>query len=135
VQGFTQMEGIDFDETFTPVAKFTSLCTILALAAKYNLEVHQLDIKSAYLNEDLKEEIYMAPPPGFDTPEGMVLKLNTRSTIVITVEKQVSSGRITTQGSDSVLTTYTHEEQELKNEQLEPVIPQYPGSPQDDAIA
>jgi hypothetical protein len=47
---------------FAPVAKFASLHTILALAAEYNLEVHQLDVKSAYLNRDLKEEIYMAPP-------------------------------------------------------------------------
>jgi Reverse transcriptase (RNA-dependent DNA polymerase) len=74
-QGFTQIEGIDFDETFAPVAKFASLRTVLALAAKFDLEVHQLDVKSAYLNGDLKEEIFMAPPPGFDTPDGMVLRL------------------------------------------------------------
>jgi hypothetical protein len=74
-QGFTQIEGIDFDETFAPVAKFASLRTVLALAAEHDLEVHQLDVKSAYLNGDLKEEIFMAPPPGFDIPEGMVLKL------------------------------------------------------------
>jgi Reverse transcriptase (RNA-dependent DNA polymerase) len=60
---------------FAPVVKFASLRTVLALAAEYDLEVHQLDVKSAYLNGDLKEEIYMAPPPGFDTPEGIVLKL------------------------------------------------------------
>ena len=71
-QGFTQIEGVDYDETFTPVAKHTSLCVILALTAEHNLEVHQMDVKSAYLNGKLKEEIYMEPPSGFDTPEGMV---------------------------------------------------------------
>jgi hypothetical protein len=75
-QGYTQVEGIDYDETFAPVAKLSSLRAILALAAELNLEVHQMDVKSAYLNGELEEEIYMEPPPGFDVPEGMVLKLN-----------------------------------------------------------
>jgi hypothetical protein len=70
-----QVEGINFDQTFAPVAKFSSLRTIFALAAKHNLEVHQMDIKAAYLNADLDEEIYMEAPPGFDIPEGHVLRL------------------------------------------------------------
>jgi reverse transcriptase-like protein len=74
-QGFTQIKNIDYDETFAPVAKFTSLCTILTIAAEEDLEVHQMDVKSAYLNGVLKEEIFMEPPPGFDVPEGMVLCL------------------------------------------------------------
>jgi len=74
-QGFTQIEGIDYDKTFMPVAKLASLCIILVLANEYNLEVHQMDIKSAYLNGKLQEEIFMAPPPGFDVPDGMVLRL------------------------------------------------------------
>jgi hypothetical protein len=74
-QGFIQVKGIDFDQTFAPVAKFSSLCTIFALAAKHNLEVHQTDVKAAYLNADLNEEIYMEAPPGFDIPEGHVLRL------------------------------------------------------------
>jgi hypothetical protein len=74
-QGFTQIEGINYDETFAPVTKLASLRTILAIAAELNLEVHQMDVKSAYLNGELKEDIYMKPPPGFDVPEGMVLKL------------------------------------------------------------
>ena len=45
------------------------------IAAKLNLEVHQIDVKSAYLNAKLEKEIYMAPPHGFDIPDGMVLKL------------------------------------------------------------
>jgi hypothetical protein len=74
-QGFTQIEGIDYDETLAPVAKLASLRMILALAAELDLEVHQMDVKSAYLNGELKEEIYMKPPLGFDIPDGMVLKL------------------------------------------------------------
>ena len=58
-QGFTQIEGIDYDETFAPITKFASLCPILAIATELDLEVHQMDVKSAYLNGELKEEIYM----------------------------------------------------------------------------
>jgi hypothetical protein len=74
-QGFTQVEGIDYDETFAPVAKLATLRLILALAAERDLHVHQIDVKCAYLNGTLKEEIYMEPPPGFDVPQGMVLRL------------------------------------------------------------
>jgi hypothetical protein len=74
-QGFTQIEGIDYDETFAPVAKLASLRTILALSAEFNLFLHQMDVKSAYLNAALSEEIFMEAPPGFDVPEGTVLRL------------------------------------------------------------
>jgi hypothetical protein len=74
-QGFTQVEGIDFNQTFALVTKFSSLCTIFTLAAKHNLKVHQMDVKATYLNTDLKEEIYIEAPPGFNIPEGYVLKL------------------------------------------------------------
>jgi len=74
-QGFTQIEGVDYDKTFVPVAKLSSLQAILAITTEYNLEVHQMDIKSTYLNGELEEEIFMKPPPGFDVPNGMVLRL------------------------------------------------------------
>jgi hypothetical protein len=74
-QGFTQVEGINFNQTFAPVAKFSSLRTIFALTAEHDLEVHQMDIKAAYLNANLNEEIYMEAPPGFDIPDGHVLRL------------------------------------------------------------
>ena len=60
---------------FMPVAKFQSLYTIFTLAAEHNLKVHQMDIKATYLNANLKEDLYMEPPPGFNIPEGHVLKL------------------------------------------------------------
>jgi hypothetical protein len=63
VQGFTQIEGVDYNETFAPVAKFASLRAILAIAAECDLEVQQMDVKSAYLNRELKEEIFRNLPP------------------------------------------------------------------------
>jgi len=67
-KGFTQIQGIDYDETFSPVARFESLRLILALAALEDWEIHQMDIKSAFLNGLLEEEIYMEQPEGFITP-------------------------------------------------------------------
>jgi Reverse transcriptase (RNA-dependent DNA polymerase) len=64
-KGFTQIPGIDYDETFSPVARFESLRLLLALAALEDWEIHQLDVKSAFLNGVLDEEIYMEQPQGF----------------------------------------------------------------------
>ena len=64
-KGFTQIPGLDYDETFLPVAHFESLQLLLALAALEDWEVHQLDIKLAFLNGVLDEEIYMEQPQGF----------------------------------------------------------------------
>ena len=64
-KGFSQTEGVDDNETFTLVACLDSLCLLLAIAAHFDLEVHHIDIKSAYLNGVLNEEIYMEQPKGF----------------------------------------------------------------------
>lgn len=64
-QGFSQKPGIDFTETFAPVAKTDSIRLLLAFAAANNYEIHQVDVKSAFLNGKLEETIYMRQPKGF----------------------------------------------------------------------
>jgi hypothetical protein len=64
-KGFTQQLGVDFVDTYSPVAKFASVRIIMVVAARQDLELHQLDVKTAFLNGDLKEEIYMDQPDGF----------------------------------------------------------------------
>jgi transposase InsO family protein len=64
-KGFSQKEGLDYKETFAPVAKFASIRTLLALAAHQDYEIHQMDVKTAYLNGDLDVELYMTQPEGF----------------------------------------------------------------------
>ena len=65
-QGFTQVHGIDFDDTFALITQMVSIRTVLALSARYDWEIHQVDVKSAYLYGELNENevIYMKPPPG-----------------------------------------------------------------------
>ena len=64
-KGFTQIEGMYFDETFSPVTRFKSLRLLLALAMLENWEIHQMDVKSVFLHGNLDEEIYMEQPQGF----------------------------------------------------------------------
>jgi len=64
-QGFTQLYGVDFHETFAPVARLSSIRTIIALAASEDWELHQMDVKSAYLNSPIDTAIYMRLPPGY----------------------------------------------------------------------
>ena len=64
-KGFTQGEGIDQNETIFPVSRKDSFRIIIALVAHYDLELHQMDVKTAFLNEDLYKNVYMAQPKGF----------------------------------------------------------------------
>ena len=64
-KGFGQIYGIDYDETFAPVARLDTLRILLALAAIFDMEVHCIDIKTAFLHGRLDEEIYMEQPEGF----------------------------------------------------------------------
>lgn len=74
-KGFSQREGFDFNETYAPVAKLPTLRILLAIANRYDMHVHQMDVKSAFLNGDLNEEIYMIQPEGFARGK-QVCKLN-----------------------------------------------------------
>ncbi|XBI71622.1 hypothetical protein VPH35_065793 [Triticum aestivum] len=65
-KGFVQRAGIDFEEIFAPVARLDSMRVLLAAAAQEGWEVHHLDVKSAFLNGELEEEVYVVQPPGFE---------------------------------------------------------------------
>ena len=77
-KGFTQREGIDYKETFSPMAKLTTVWCLLAIAIVRHWSLHQMDVQNAFLYGDLLEEVYMNLPPDFrrqeETP--MVCRLN-----------------------------------------------------------
>ena len=67
-QGYLQMEGVDYDETFTPVAHMESIKILLALICHLSFKLYQMDVKTAFLNEIHKEDVYIAQPKGFIDP-------------------------------------------------------------------
>ncbi|CAM8957434.1 unnamed protein product [Rhodiola kirilowii] len=67
-QGYTQIEGIDFEETFAPVARLEAIRLLLALACHLKFRLFQMDVKSAFLNGLLNEEVFVAQPKGFEDP-------------------------------------------------------------------
>ena len=68
-KGFRQVQGIDYDETFSPVVMLKSIRIMLAIAAFYDYEIWQMDVKTAFLNGFLEEELYMMQPKGFIDPK------------------------------------------------------------------
>ena len=76
-QGFAQKQGLDYDETFSPVVRFESLRTVIALAVQNGMKMHQMDVMTACLNGELQEEFYMKQPEGFvaEGQEDLVCKL------------------------------------------------------------
>ena len=78
IQGYNQEEGIDYDETFAPVARMEAIRILIAFATFMGFKLYQMDVKSAFLNGDLKEKVYVKQPPGFEDVElpNHVFKLN-----------------------------------------------------------
>ena len=76
-QGYSQRHGQDYDETFAPVVRFESLRTVIALAVQNGLKLHQMDVTTAFLNGELREEVYMKQPEGYavEGKEELVCKL------------------------------------------------------------
>ena len=68
IKGYKQQKGLDYFDTYSPVSRITSIRMMLAIASMRNLAVHQMDVKTAFLNGDLEEEIYMEQPEGFVSP-------------------------------------------------------------------
>ena len=68
-QGFTQVEGLDFEETYAPVVRLEAIRMLLAYAAHHNFKLYQMNVKSAVLNGPIQELIYVEQPPGFEDPK------------------------------------------------------------------
>ena len=65
VKGYRQKKGVDYLDIYSPVTRITSIRMLIALAAVHDLKIHQMDVKTAFLNGELEEEIYMEQPEGF----------------------------------------------------------------------
>jgi hypothetical protein len=68
-KGYSQKQGIDYENTFSPVVKMNTIRLMIALATKNNWQLHQLEVKLAFLNGELKEEVYLVQPEGFVNKE------------------------------------------------------------------
>jgi len=67
-KGYTQEYGIDCEETFAPIARLTSVCSLSAIVAARKWKLFQMDVKNTFLHGDLTEEVYMLPPLGYHAP-------------------------------------------------------------------
>ncbi|GKG44180.1 retrovirus-related pol polyprotein from transposon TNT 1-94, partial [Tanacetum coccineum] len=68
-RGYRQEEGIDFEESFAPVARLEAIRIFLAFAAHMNMVIYQIDVKTTFLNGNLREEVYVSQPDGFVDPD------------------------------------------------------------------
>ena len=75
-KGYSQEYGIDYEETFAPVARMTTVRILIALASIKGWHIFQMDVKNVFLNGTLAEEVYMDPPPGMNIPKGKTFRLN-----------------------------------------------------------
>ena len=89
-KGYTQVENIDFEDTFAPVIKHASVRVLFALAAQHNMKINQLDVSTAFLNADIDRDLYMKQPPGYYlTPDGVKNSLKTKSEFVLKLDKSI----------------------------------------------
>jgi hypothetical protein len=68
-KGYAHVEGIEFEETFSPVARMEAICLLLSYACSKNIKMYQMDVKSYFLNGELEEEVYIEQPEGFQLSE------------------------------------------------------------------
>jgi hypothetical protein len=68
-QGFSQIERFDYDETFAPVARYTYIRTIISITTEMGWRIHQMDVKTAFLNGFIEEEVYIEQPQGFEVSD------------------------------------------------------------------
>ena len=68
-EGYNQEEGIDYEETYAPVARLKAIRMLLVFASIMDFKLYQMDVKSAFLNGFIQEEVYVDQPPGFENPE------------------------------------------------------------------
>ena len=78
-RGFSQKERIEYEETFAPIARYTSIRSVLALAAVMKWKIHQMDIKTAFLNGVVEEEVYVENPIGLRHMIGKIMCANRRN--------------------------------------------------------
>jgi hypothetical protein len=65
-KGFSQREGVDYEETFAPVARYTSIQVVISIASVLGWRIHQMDVKTTFLNGVIEEEVYIEQPQGFE---------------------------------------------------------------------
>jgi hypothetical protein len=65
-RGFSQVEGVDYDETFAPIARYTSIRAVISIATEMGWKIHQMDVKTTFLNGLIEEEVYIEQPLGFE---------------------------------------------------------------------
>jgi hypothetical protein len=75
-KGYSQVEGLGFGETYAPVARLESIRILLAYATYHGFKLYQMDVKSAFLNGPIKEEVYVEQPPGFEDMSTLIMCIN-----------------------------------------------------------
>lgn len=75
VRGFAQVKSINYEETYSPFVNYSSMRYLLSVAAERNLEIHHMDVTTAYLNSELNDDIYVLPPSELSNKSGKIWKL------------------------------------------------------------